>query len=276
MLKQFLQVLLLLVCAVYPYSLHAKMLTTEEAAEAAANFFNAGNISRLSSPSAFELVYTSQKSDGTPIYYVFNAKDGQGFIIISADDKAIPVVGYSYESSYVPDEISDVTTMMLNNAVKPVGNNITELRKRVSMQTSLTKSIKTPEWSQEAPFNSQIPNRRLVGCVGTAMATVMKYYNYPSMGNGSLDGTDFNTQYDWGNMRMDNYRSGYSTAEADAVATLMAHCAISIKTDFGMYGSSAFEVRVPAALISFFGYDPEVSYKKQFGNRPYCMGCHNC
>lgn len=263
MLKQFLQVLLLLVCAVYPYSLHAKMLTTEEAAEAAANFFNAGNISRLSSPSAFELVYTSQKSDGTPIYYVFNAKDGQGFIIISADDKAIPVVGYSYESSYVPDEISDVTTMMLNNAVKPVGNNITELRKRVSMQTSLTKSIKTPEWSQEAPFNGQIPNRRLVGCVGTAMATVMKYYNYPSMGNGSLDGTDFNTQYDWGNMRMDNYRSGYSTAEADAVATLMAHCAISIKTDFGMYGSSAFEVRVPAALISFFGYDPGVSYKKR-------------
>ena len=38
MLKQFLQVLLLLVCAVYPYSLHAKMLTTEEAAEAAATF----------------------------------------------------------------------------------------------------------------------------------------------------------------------------------------------------------------------------------------------
>lgn len=72
------------------------------------------------------------------------------------------------------------------------------------------------------------------------------------MGNGSLDGTDFNTQYDWGNMRMDNYRSGYSTAEADAVATLMAHCAISIKTDFGMYGSCAFEVRVPAALIFIF------------------------
>ena len=71
------------------------MLTIEEAAEAAANFFNAGNISRLSSPNAFELVYISQKSDGTPVYYVFNAKDGQGFIIISADDKAIPVVGYS-------------------------------------------------------------------------------------------------------------------------------------------------------------------------------------
>ena len=84
MLKQFLQVLLLLVCAVYPYSLHAKMLTTEEAAEAAANFFNAGNISRLSSPSAFELVCTSQKSDGTHIYDVCNTKDGKVCIKISA------------------------------------------------------------------------------------------------------------------------------------------------------------------------------------------------
>lgn len=64
MLKQFLKVLLLLVCAVYPYSLHAKMLTIEEAAEAAANFFNAGNISRLSNPDAFELAYTSQKVTG--------------------------------------------------------------------------------------------------------------------------------------------------------------------------------------------------------------------
>ena len=61
MLKQFLKVLLLLVCAVYPYSLHAKMLTIEEAAEAAANFFNAGNISRLSSPNALNWCISHKK-----------------------------------------------------------------------------------------------------------------------------------------------------------------------------------------------------------------------
>ncbi len=263
MLKQFLKVLLLLVCVGAPCHLHAKILTPEEAAKIATDFFSAGNVSRLSDIDALKLVRTSKKSDGTPIYYVFNARSGRGFIIISADDKAIPVVGYSYESSFITDNVSDVTTMVLNNAVKPVKNNTSEVRKRITSRTSSAKLIKTPEWSQEAPFNTQIPNRRLVGCVGTAMATVMKYHNHPISGNGSLDGTDFNVQYAWENMRTDNYRSGYSTAEAEAVSTLMAHCAISIKTDFGMSGSSAFEVRVPAALISYFGYAPEVSYKKR-------------
>lgn len=263
MLKQFLRMLLLLVCASAPCNIHAKVLSPEEAAKIATDFFSAGNVSRLSNIDALQLVRTSKKSDGTPVYYVFNAKNGRGFIIISADDKAIPVIGYSYESSFVADNVSDVTITVLNNAVKTVKSNSTEISKHVITRTSSTKLIKTPEWSQEVPFNAQIPNHRLVGCVGTAMATVMKYHNHPLKGNGSLDGTNFNVQYAWDNMRTDNYRSGYSMDEAEAVSTLMAHCAISIKTDFGMSGSSAFEVRVPAALISYFGYDPGVSYKKR-------------
>ena len=262
MLKRFLKVLLLLVCTSGPGCLHAKVITPQEAAKVATDFFSAGNVSRLSSIDALELVRTSKKSDGTPVYYVFNARNGRGFIIISADDKAIPVVGYSYETSFLADKVSDVTNTVLDKAVRPMDTNITELRQRVTASKSSSKLLDTPSWSQEAPFNAQIPNRRLVGCVGTAMATVMKYHNHPVRGNGSLDDTDFNVQYDWNNMRTDNYRSGYSEAEAAAVSTLMAHCAVSIKTDFGMSGSSAFEVRVPAALISFFGYDPGVSYKK--------------
>ncbi len=262
MLKRFLKVLLLLVCTSGLGCLHAKVITPQEAAKVATDFFSAGNVSRLSSIDALELVRTSKKSDGTPVYYVFNARNGRGFIIISADDKAIPVVGYSYETSFLADKVSDVTNTVLDKAVRPMDTNITELRQRVTASKSSSKLLDTPSWSQEAPFNAQIPNRRLVGCVGTAMATVMKYHNHPVRGNGSLDDTDFNAQYDWNNMRADNYRSGYSEAEAAAVSTLMAHCAVSIKTDFGMSGSSAFEVRVPAALISFFGYDPGVSYKK--------------
>lgn len=235
----------------------------EEAARIATDFFSAGNVSRLSSIDALELVCASKKSDGTPVYYVFNAKDSRGFIIISADDNAIPIVGYSYESSFMPDNVSDATVKMIANAIKQVAGRAGELRSRAKARVSGKKLIKTAEWSQESPFNNLIPNRRLVGCVGTAMATVMKYHNHPASGTGSLDGTDFNTPYDWKNMRTDNYRYGYSAEEAKAVSTLMAHCAISVKTDFGMSGSSAFEVRVPAALISYFGYAPQVSYKKR-------------
>lgn len=263
MLKHFLQVMLLFWCMGFPFSLQAKILTPEEAARTATEFFSAGNVSRLGNSDALVLAHTAKKSDGTPVYYVFNAKNGRGFIILSADDRAVPVIGYSYESSFVPEKVSDVTTSMLNNAVKPAGANGLGFRQRATTRVSSGKLLPTPEWSQESPFNAQIPNHRLVGCVGTAMATVMKYHNHPVAGHGSLDGTDFNTQYGWKHMRMDNYRGSYAAEEADAVATLMAHCAISIKTDFGMSGSSAFEVRVPAALISFFGYDPGVSYKKR-------------
>lgn len=263
MLKQFFKSLLLLMCVCVPCGMQAKTITSEEAARIATDFFSAGNVSRLSSIDALELVCASKKSDGTPVYYVFNAKDSRGFIIISADDNAIPIVGYSYESSFMPDNVSDATVKMIANATKQVAGRAGELRSRAKARVSGKKLIKTAEWSQESPFNNLIPNRRLVGCVGTAMATVMKYHNHPASGTGSLDGTDFNTPYDWKNMRTDNYRYGYSAEEAKAVSTLMAHCAISVKTDFGMSGSSAFEVRVPAALISYFGYAPQVSYKKR-------------
>lgn len=133
---------------------------------------------------------------------------------------------------------------------------------RLPEKVSRSKELSTAKWSQEAPFNNLIPNRRLTGCVGTAMAIIMKYHDWPEQGRGLLGDVDFNVRYDWDNMRLDNYRNGYSEAEGEAVATLMSHAAQSIMTDFGMSGSSAFEVRVPAALIDYFSYDAGVSYKK--------------
>ena len=56
------------------------------------------------------------------------------------------------------------------------------------------------------------------------------------------------------NMKTDNYRGGYNAVQANAVATLVSHCAQAILTDFGMSSSSAFEVRVPYALTTYFGY----------------------
>ena len=60
----------------------------------------------------------------------------------------------------------------------------------------------------------------------------MKYHNYPQRGTGSYNGVNFDVAYDWDNMRMDNYRYGYSETEANAVATLVYHAAV-IGTQFG-------------------------------------------
>ena len=38
----------------------------------------------------------------------------------------------------------------------------------------------------DSPFNNLIPNRRLTGCVGVAMAIIMRHHKYPAQGTGSI------------------------------------------------------------------------------------------
>lgn len=218
-------------------------------------------------------VYTAG-SESKPLYYVFNTTGRQGFVIVSADDAATPVLGYSLESAWpaanrpeamqwvmagVESELKVASAIQRSNTVAESKR----LARAAARKAAGQKLLATAAWSQEGPFNSLIPGKPLVGCVGTAMATIMKFYNWPAQGSGSFDGVDFGVSYDWDNMRVDNYRSGFTQTEADAVATLMYHASKSIDTQYAMSGSSAYEVRVPGALSTYFGYDPGVSYKKR-------------
>ncbi len=251
---------------------YAGTVSADNARQLAADFFAASGQENLASESALELVYTCGDA-AKPLYYVFNARQGQGFVIVSADDCTTPVLGYSLENNYNVASVPPAMKWMmggLENEIKAASKlqkpTTQEVRRSVMRRAARSNEkilLNTPEWRQEAPFNNMIPGRPLVGCVGTAMATIMKYHNYPQRGTGSYNGVNFDVAYDWDNMRMDNYRYGYSETEANAVATLVYHAAASIGTQFGYSGSSAYEVKVPAALINYFGYDPGVSFKKR-------------
>ncbi len=65
--------------------------------------------------------------------------------------------------------------------------------------------LNTAPGARKRRFNNLIPGRRLVGCVGTALATIMKHHNHPAQGRGSVGNVDFNVAYDWENMRTDNF-----------------------------------------------------------------------
>ena len=260
MLKQILQTLFIGSCMLTPGLARGGVLTADGAKTAAATFFRNGDVSRLADVDALKLVHV-ETAGSTPKYYVFNAIDGEGFIIVSADDTVEPVIGFSTTSVWQQQSVPEMAGQMLMRVEQP---KIATTRSiAVPMANSVEKVLATPTWSQEAPFNNNVPNRRLVGCVGTALAEIMKYYDYPAMRPASLVKDGETTAYDWKNMRNDNYRNnGYSSEEADAVATLVADAAIAIGTDFGRSSSSAFEVKVPAALVEMFGYDAGVSYKK--------------
>ena len=78
---------------------HADEVSVDNAKQLAADFFSASSLDRLASADALDLAYTCGTASH-PLYYVFNAHEGQGYIIISADDCTTPVLGYSLEGRY--------------------------------------------------------------------------------------------------------------------------------------------------------------------------------
>ncbi len=248
----------------------ADRVSQEEAQVIASEFLS------LRSGKSAELLHLTLQptSERQPLYYVFNAGADGGFVIVSAESSATPVLGYSLEGNYNVSKAPEAFRWMMSGLEREIkaapaeqkscsAEEMKSKARKAARAADAQKLLSTPSWSQEAPFNSLIPGRPLVGCVGTAMATVMKYHNHPAAGTGAYDGVDFSSAYDWANMRTDNYRSGYTATEGDAVALLMYHASKSIDTQYAMSGSSAYEVRVPAALSTYFRYDPGVSYKKR-------------
>lgn len=64
--------------------------------------------------------------------------------------------------------------------------------------------------------------------------------------------------YDWENMLLEYPYSGYSQAEANAVATLMRDCGIMVQADYGpvgSFGTAASTYYIPDGLKTYMGYD---------------------
>lgn len=124
------------------------------------------------------------------------------------------------------------------------------------------------------------PQRTLTGCVATAMAQIMKFWNYPARGNGYHSYTpsnkDFGTQvvdfsttaYQW-NLMPDSLTLNSTAAQTNAVATLMYHCGVAVNMDYrlssgagsiatmyGAYPSAQY------ALMNNFGYSNVVYYTR--------------
>jgi len=134
-------------------------------------------------------------------------------------------------------------------------------------------------WDQGAPFNQYTPRwydgkATLTGCVATAAAQIMKYWNYPATGQGStsyswydgsvnktLSANFASSTYNW-NAMADNYGGGSSTAQGEAVAKLMSDVGIAFQMKYGtsdIGGSSAYISKGATVFPDYFGYKDSVS-----------------
>ena len=288
--------LLLCMAAIGCVTSSAREVTLAEATRIAASHRStvATGKALAKSVSSPELAYT-EYADGQPLYYIFN-RPGSGYVIVAADDKASAVLAYSDTQAFtsinaVPENMKawlDDYAMQIRQAKSTPAARAP----RRAPREAITPLLQT-KWGQEEPFNNLCPivnmktpeegktqTQAVTGCVGTAMAQVMKYYNYPAEAQGEVSyvwkrrdiaqeltiGHSFDGHtYDWDNM-LDTYKDITSTqAQKDAVALLVADCSYSVEMQFGEEGSAAATMLVPYAMSKYFGYDGAIDYE----DRPF-------
>lgn len=209
--------------------------------------------------------------EGMTSYYVFS-NDNKAFIL-SANDLAVPVLGYIDRPVSADTEMPSQLKWWLEQygakikaAQQAYGSLQTapETAPRKSETRAYVAPMITVYWNQNAPYNNMCPTGTYTGCVATAMAQVMKYYNYPECGTGTVS-TEYNGKVlsmnldseplDWNNMLPDYYSDNYNSTEANAVAMLMKECGYSVNMTYGTKGSGAHSEKMPKALVNNFKYD---------------------
>ena len=300
------RICLLLINALCLLSISTQARTVQEASAIASAFIEMYNdvapAKRLQKAAAattvttpVEWVFTQYQADNTtPAVFVFNSTD-EGFVLVSAEDEARAVLGYSDQSTFDANNIPANMQFWLqmyadelrregavsdrgekgDKAKKAIRREAKGERQETSTETYPTISPILGEtiWGQGKPFNNKCPEingeHTATGCVATAISQIMYVHKHPTKGTGSHSYTtetkqlnvsaNFgNTTYDWANMIPD-YTGSYTTAQADAVATLMYHVGVAADMDYTVEASGAVSSMALAALTKHFGYDKAIT-----------------
>lgn len=210
--------------------------------------------------------------------YLFNVEAGNGYVIVSGDDRFPPILGYSDHGTLDVNNMPQNMKAWLQGyademawAKEQVGGQQLKVLKRAAseVKTAIAPLVQSV-WNQNAPFNNNCPEyetgkKCATGCVATAMAQVMNYYQWPDATTAEipgytsktnqfvLDAIAEGTAIDWNNMLM-VYSGNYTSAQAEAVANLMYYCGVSVQMDYGKE-SGAVSESVTKALKQYFDYD---------------------
>lgn len=288
------RVLFFFLFLIIPFIITAKFVTIERANNVAKLFFEKQFYKFNHFSKSFEIKETiPYYFDNSITMYIIVFKP-QGFVIVSSDDNSFPIIGYSSENNFSLEHLPPsaieylnlasseiINSSKLNNSFfKNIWNNIeNEPLSKTNFSNNSIGPLLTLKWDQGVPYNNYCPPNThgpgghcLTGCVATAMAMAMKYYNYPEHGKGSktfywidLDTIDFEQTY----YRWDQMTDVANSQSADAIAELMYHCGVAVNMNYGPYGSSSFTEWVPDAMKNYFRYHPSIRYKKRIHYSDY-------
>lgn len=272
----FLSIFLLSLLSLPAFS---KTLSPEEALQRVS-----ASMTRSETQEKYVHKFTMNTFKNEPSVYIFKKNNSKGFLVLSADDCAPAILGYSDHETFDPSNIPPELKYWLNE----YSNQIEFLRESGSSNEGTRSDddfagmkaiapLLKSKWNQGTPYNEYCftissngqETKSVTGCVATSMAQVMYYFQYPTIGHGEISykhensGTysmNFGQQpFDWKEMLPEYYPDSYNTQQGEAVAYLMKACGYSVKMDYSKGESGANGTAIAGALIDYFGYNQGIN-----------------
>ena len=233
-------------------AMNAEQVSKQEALQKAQHFMPGKSFTVASSPSMTRGV--ESPTDEADLY-ILNA-DGGGFVIVSGDDRTEPILGYSDKGEFRLDHMPDNVRYWLESYVEQIkaldkgATPVIKARTR-SAQPVIEPLIKT-QWDQYAPYNLRCPEfskqHSLTGCVATALAQVMYYYQCPETST-AIPAYTTSTRgkympelpavtFKWDLMK-ENYSVSEKGDAAEAVAELMLYAGQACEMNYNLGASGA-------------------------------------
>ena len=251
-------------------------ITPEQARQKAAKFLSAKGKTIRRTPARVSKMIANQADASS--FYVFNAQNDDGFVIISGDDATDEVLGFADQGTFQEEALP----VNFVDWLKQLDAQMTMIRlgkvkaapwKNIEAHADVAQLL-TTKWNQGAPYNNECPldegQRSVTGCVATAIAQVMNYHQWPKNATGTLSEYTTSkksiyvpalpsTTFDWDKM-IDDYSKGYTADQASAVAKLMRYCGQASLMDYTNNESYASYSNAVPVLINAMGYDKDMRH----------------
>ena len=215
---------------------------------------------------------TTRSGMSSPVFYVVNFDNNDGFVIIGAKKDSPEVIAYSDKGNY-DGKHSDVEPF--NMYIGEIENQLevqsiiidvstsSHYQTRTTNSSSNNSPLISVAWHQHqpfnwycsSPFNSNVP----AGCVAIAIAQIMSVYSYPASITLTYPSESASVQtLDWEEMKQAVH---YTITHTDTclactqLAILLREIGNRVQMNYGVGGSSASSALYARSTLESFGYE---------------------
>lgn len=273
------RLLLILTLVCFAISGWAEQITREQALRQAQQFLSKDGKGALLTTAETSMSKARRRSQQMPdYYYVFNAGQDQGYVIVSGDDRTEPILGYSYHGTFDVDKIPCNMAAWLQGYADQIKyiqeHNIQPSQKQnIRRANPAISKMVTCRWNQDNPFNTECPSvgtkKCVTGCVTTAVSQILYYHAKNGFKPSCTAIPGYTTKehefpmpalpaasFEWENM-IDVYNSSATAEQKAAVAKLFQYIGTGLKAEYDIYengGTLVWDNMPEIVFKNYFGY----------------------